>query len=300
MNRDHRQAAPEVHDLAARLERGELIYYAQCPFPLPQGEDRELLFRQQLAAFGHKNISYNPADSRVSGCVRHDPGDEARLADVLEQFARSVTAWVEKELPLYQGGLRPDRANLHPEEEATRRLRLRARNDLLHIDAFPTRPSHGDRILRVWVNINPTEPRVWVTSEPFATLLARYGPDLGVSEGAERSWLESAARAVGNGLLRLFRPGSAARSVYDTFMLRFHDFLKTHDLFQERAPKQLWSFPPGSAWMAMTDACTHAVLRGRYALEHSYFVSQTVLALPDESPAALLARRRATAHEQVA
>jgi hypothetical protein len=73
-------------------------------------------------------------------------------------------------------------------------------------------------------------------------------------------------------------------------MLQFHDYLKANDEFQERAPKKLWSFPPGSAWVVMTDACSHAVLRGRYALEHSYFVDQSVLALPDESPAALLAK----------
>ena len=48
----------------------------------------------------------------------------------------------------------------------------------------------------------------------------------------------------------------------------------------------------------MTDACSHAALRGRYALEHSYFVDPKVLALPGESPAALLeaaARERARA-----
>jgi hypothetical protein len=30
------------------------------------------------------------------------------------------------------------------------------------------------------------------------------------------------------------------------------------------------------------------VLRGRYALEHSYFISPAALAVPDESPEALL------------
>ena len=29
-------------------------------------------------------------------------------------------------------------------------MRLRARNDLLHVDSFPTRPVRGDRILRVF------------------------------------------------------------------------------------------------------------------------------------------------------
>ena len=73
-------------------------------------------------------------------------------------------------------------------------------------------------------------------------------------------------------------------------MLRFHDFLKANDEFQERCFKRYWSFPPGSTWLAMTDTASHAVLRGRYALEHSYFVAPQSLALPEESPPALLAR----------
>src|SRR5271154_6832068 len=56
--------------------------------------------------------------------------------------------------------------------------------------------------------------------------------------------------------------------------------LKAHDEFQERAPKKLWTFPPGSVWLAMTDACSHAVLRGRFALEHSYFRSEGARRIP--------------------
>jgi len=72
-------------------------------------------------------------------------------------------------------------------------------------------------------------------------------------------------------------------------MLRFHDYLKGHNEFQERGAKRLWTFAPNAVWVAMTDACSHAVLRGRYALEHSYFVAPHGLVVPDESPAALLA-----------
>ena len=33
-----------------------------------------------------------------------------------------------------------------------------------------------------------------------------------------------------------------------------------------------------AVWLAMTDACTYAVLRGRFALEHSFFITPRVLA----------------------
>jgi hypothetical protein len=73
-------------------------------------------------------------------------------------------------------------------------------------------------------------------------------------------------------------------------MLRFHNFLKTNEEFQDRCRKRIWNFPPGSAWMVMTDTVSHAALRGRFALEHSYFIAPQTLALPHESPAALLER----------
>ena len=73
-------------------------------------------------------------------------------------------------------------------------------------------------------------------------------------------------------------------------MLRFHDHLKANAGFQEREPKCIWKFPTGAVWLAMTDTCSHAVLSGRYALEHSYFISPETLALPEESPAALLSK----------
>jgi hypothetical protein len=84
--------------------------------------------------------------------------------------------------------------------------------------------------------------------------------------------------------------GRRRRTVYDTFMLRFHDFLKANEEFQERGPKRFWTFLPGSAWVVFTDTASHAALRGRFALEHSFFVAPQSLALPHESPPALLER----------
>jgi hypothetical protein len=93
------------------------------------------------------------------------------------------------------------------------------------------------------------------------------------------------------GVTGLLHPSLRPRSAYDAFMLRFHDYLKGCDDLQERGPKRRWLFGPGTVWLAMTDACSYAVLRGRGVLEHSWFVRSEGLALPDEAPAALLAAR---------
>jgi hypothetical protein len=272
--------------LAERLERGEVEHFPVCPFPLPQGHDRSFLMEQRLGGGRHKNVSYDPRTGRAAGFVRRSPAQVERLRTLLAAFSEDASAWLARVLPPYAGVWRLDRATLRPEEEATRNLRLKARNDLLHLDAFPSRPTNGWRILRLFVNINPTEPRVWVTSESFARLLERYGEDVGFPARHGPGW----ARRLGRQAVRLFYPAHPLRSPYDTFMLRFHNFLKANDEFQERSRKRFWSFQPEAAWLAFTDTVSHAVLRGRFALEHSYFVPPDALALPAESPAALLAQ----------
>jgi hypothetical protein len=272
--------------LAERLERGEVVYYPTCPFPLPEGDDRRFLLEQQLASRAHKNIGYDPRTGRASGFLRHTPEQARRLRNLLAEFARAATGWLSAVLPRYAAGWEPDRVSFRPVEEATRRLRLKARNDLLHVDAFPSRPTNGARILRLFANVNPTEPRVWITSDPFAELLARYGRQVGLPDDPRLDW----GQRLREGVLGIFRPGRRRRSVYDSFMLRFHNFLKANEEFQKHCPKRHWQFPPGSAWIVITDTASHAALRGRYALEHSYFIAPETLALPEEAPAALLER----------
>jgi len=282
---------PVIHQSTAsleeRLEQGELVLFPECPFALPETEDRQFLLQQKLRELTHKNISYDPIRNRVKGFQRSSPEQEDRLRGLLAAYSRTAMEWLENALPRYRGGCQRDRASFRSEEEATRRLRHSARNDLLHIDAFPNRPARGRRILRLWTNLHPSEPRVWVTSDLLSQVLERYGPRLGVPQPEQASWLGG----LGRGLLRLVLPGRVRRSPYDSFMLRIHNALKQSDEFQERCPKRLWVFPPGSTWMLFTDARTHAELRGQFALEHSFFIEPRSLVCPDCSPLALMQGR---------
>lgn len=278
--------AADPSDWAPRLERGDIVHFPVCPFPVPAGDDLAFLLRQRLASRAHKNIGFNPHTGKVTGYARQGGNQTEQLHRVLGTFARDVTAWVAERLPRYAAGWQLDRVSYRPEEEALRKLRLTARNDLLHVDAFPSRPTDGWRILRVFANVNPTEPRVWITAEPFACLLQRYGRAVGLPDGRRPRLF----RRLREHVLTLLRPGRSRRSAYDEFMLRLHNHMKADAEFQKDCAKRRWEFQPGSAWMVITDTASHAVLRGRYALEHSYFLAPGTLALPEESPAALLAR----------
>ena len=277
-------APAQPASLEERLERGEVEYLPVCPFPVIAGDKLAFLLEQRLASRAHKNISYHPQTDKAAGFLRHSAEQAERLRRLLANFSGDATAWLAHALPRYGAGWRLDQVSFRPEEEATRKLRLKARNDLIHVDAFPSRPTNGQRILRFFVNINPTEPRIWATSQPFGKLLERFGNEVGLPVSQEAAW----PRRFKGTLLRLFYPGRPARSVYDSFMLRFHDFLKANEMFQEKGPKKFWTFAPGSAWIAMTDVASHSVLRGRFALEHSYFIAPHTLALPEQSPPALL------------
>src|SRR5258708_20760040 len=186
MPADHSQlasAAPGgamASSFEERLERGEVLYYVNCPFPLLQGDDRLFLLQQKLANRAQKNISYDPHTNKVSGFARTSKEHADRLRDLFAAFSSSATTWMSNMFPRYSRGWQLDRVSYRPEEEATRRLRHKARNDLLHVDAFPSRPTNGQRILRLFVNINPVDSRIWVTSDPFAKLLERYGAKAGL------------------------------------------------------------------------------------------------------------------------
>ena len=206
-----------------------------------------------------------------------------RLQSLLADFSRSH-AWLSKPcraMPRAGASIR----SLPPRGRGDTRFGGR-RNDLLHVDAFPNRPTNGHRILRLFVNINPSDPRVWVTSDNFARLLERYGSEVGLPTSTRPTW----KTWLRGEIVRMFRPGTRPQTAYDEFMLRFHNFLKAHATFQERCFKRIWNFQPGQTWLVLTDTCSHAVLRGRFALENSYFIAPETLALPDESAAALLAR----------
>ena len=176
-------------------------------------------------------------------------------------------------MPRYRQRWSLDYASLRPIEEAGRKLPYKKRNDLLHTDAFPTRPTQGGLILRMFWNLHPARPRVWWTSDPFEIQATRYATAAGLGRIAHRGRL---AKTV---LRRLGLP-LAERSDYDEFMLAFHDYLKSNAEFQANCPKYRLESLPGAAWMAFTDVVPHSVESGQFAMEQTLIVPRDALAVP--------------------
>ncbi len=271
------------------LEAGNILFFPSVPFPFPQEEIDFLLKQKQGNAKGRKNIAYKPQIDKLTNHDQSDAESAERLKEILRNYSLRAVSLLTRLLAPYASDWKVDYTSFRPFQEMGRNLRLRARNDLLHVDAFPTRPLHGDRILRFFTNINPEESRCWITSEPFAELAKKYGAS-GVAFPKSASY-----SLMGRILWKMKRRLKAGlkiplRSPYDTFMLRLHNFLKEHEDFQKNCPKDHWEFPPNCCWAVFTDQVSHAALSGQYALEQTLLIPVKSLLWPEQAPVRVLER----------
>ena len=283
-------ASPQQRrDWCERLEEGNILFFPQTPIALDPADLQFLRGQQQSDSSLHKNIAYKPLADALSGfdAKSANPAAVARLRGIMQHYSQSVTSFLSGFLAPYAGRWQLDYASFRPQEEEGRDLPLRRRNDLLHTDAFPTRPTHGARILRFFNNIHPTRTRDWVVSDAFRTVATKYAPaEIALPQPGSSMGRAFKSLAAGIGL------GAAApalkRSPYDDFMMRFHNFLKENHDFQSTCAKYDYQFPAGSSWMVYTDMVPHAVLCGQYALEQTYLVSSEAMVAPQHAPLTVL------------
>ena len=168
----------QVRDRCSRLEAGDVLYFPQTPVSIPPDDLTFLLGQQQTSSSLHKNIAYKPDRDKLSGVDEKAaaPAEVARLHEVKRRYSKSIEDFLSSFLVPYQKRWRLDYASFRPLEEKGRDLPVRRRNDLLHTDAFPTRPTQGWRILRFFHNIHPTRTRDWVIGEPFARVVGAFTP----------------------------------------------------------------------------------------------------------------------------
>jgi hypothetical protein len=272
--------------LCSQLEAGNILFFSRPPFDIPQDDRSFLLGRTQTSSALHKNVAYRPAEDRITGLAKSEEVEAARLRLILKNYSQNAAQFLGELLPPYAGKWKLDFASFRPLEERGRPARLHARNDLPHFDSFPTRPTNGDRILRFFTNLNPSQNRVWTTSQTFAAIGPHFAKSLGLPRPRSANPLARGVRALAS-TLRL--PG-AHRPPYDNFMHRCHNAMKEDASFRESCPKQRWEFPPGSSWIVFTDCVSHAVLEGQYALEQTFLISRQAMVDPEKSPIAILER----------
>jgi hypothetical protein len=259
----------------AALEAGKVLYFPHIAFTLMAGE--QSFFTPGIRDPKVRNISLD-AGGRLKGAVG-DQAVQSGLAAMIGRFREQAKSLIDALFPRYAGGLRLAPTSYRPIQVETRVQSWRADDRRLHIDAFPSRPNQGERILRIFTNVNPEGiPRVWRVGEPFEDMAQRFLP---------RARPYSRWQAM---LLNALHVTKSLRSEYDHLMLQLHDGMKSDSDYQENAPQVTMPFPPGSTWVCFSDQTSHAAMSGQYLLEQTLHLPVAQQYHPDASPLAILTR----------
>ncbi|MDE2182336.1 MAG: Kdo hydroxylase family protein [Alphaproteobacteria bacterium] len=268
-------ASDEQGDAVGALEQGSILYFPHLNFTLRSGEERLLMPR--VLDHGGKNVSLEP-DGTLSHATLSG-GTKDCLRGMMVRFSDAAAALVETLFPTYRGRVDLGPTSFRPVEIEGRKARPLADDTRLHVDAFPSVPMNGRRILRVFANVNPDgKARLWNVGEPFAdmarNILPRAKPPI---PGA--AWFYAAVGAT-----------VGRRTPYDELMLGLHHGAKLDLAYQAKCPKTPIDFPPGAVWMCYTDQVVHATLKGQHALEQTFYVPVGAMADPSRSPLRVLER----------
>jgi 3-deoxy-D-manno-oct-2-ulosonic acid (Kdo) hydroxylase len=267
--------APDIQAAAlTALEAGRVIVLPRLPFILEEPE-RKFLSTSALDDT-RKNISFDPATGVAHGTALAGE-DMTRLVAMLNRFGEHAEMLMHGLVPRYAPMLERARTSFRPAEIAGRTVKPRKDDKRLHVDAFPTRPMRGRRILRVFTNIAPDgTPRAWRIGEPFPEFAAKFLPKLHFGMPGQ-AWIMSHL-----GLTK------GLRAPYDFLMLSLHDAGKLDTAYQASAPATEITFPPGTTWLCFSDAVLHAATAGRYALEQTFHIPVEVMARPELAPVRIL------------
>jgi hypothetical protein len=182
-------------------------------------------------------------------------------------------------VPAYAKSLRTAPTSFRPSRVETRAQSWRADDRRLHVDAFPSRPNYGERILRVFANVNPEDqPRVWRVGEPFEVVAKHFMPRF-------KSYSRLHAQ-----MLKALHVTKSLRSEYDHLMLQMHDAMKKDMDYQQDAHQVTMPFSPGSVWVCFSDQTSHAVMSGQYMMEQTFHLPPEAQYDPSSSPLAILTR----------
>jgi hypothetical protein len=258
------------------LENGKVLLLAELPFPI-QPDEVDLL-RPDVSGAERKNISLDPRTGRL-GNTALPPGEATRLTTLLRRFATDSARLLTDLLPGYAPTLEQARTSFRPNEIAGRSYSPRHDDRRLHVDAFPSRPLRGKRILRLFSNVAPDgTARAWQVGENFEPYAKRFLPQAGRPLPGSAWLLERLGITKGR------------RSVYDHLMLGLHDRGKLDAAYQATAPHADVRFASGTTWLCFTDQVLHAALAGHCALEQTFHVPVSAMADPRLAPLHVLER----------
>jgi len=268
--------SPEIVAKAAdALETGKLLYAPQLLFELSESE-RKFLSPDCLGGKS-KNVSFRP-DSGVLNGTRCGGSERNELLGMLQRYYNRASDLLQALCPGYSNHLTSGFTSFRPAEIAGRATSWRHDDTRLHVDAFPSRPMQGLRILRVFTNVNPQMPRIWRVGERFEQAAAKFLPGIKPPLPGPAS------------LFYWLRIVKGRRTEYDHFMLGIHDRMKADQGYQSQVSQTQLAIPPGTTWGCYTDSVSHAAMSGQFAFEQTFYLPVSAMKNPERSPLRVLER----------
>jgi len=256
------------------LENGKIILLPQLAFKILS---HEMAFLS--ANYAHKkskNISFNMKTDALNGAI----GSNEELQQIkwmMQRYANTAFQFITHLFPSYQDALVTGRTSFRPIEIQGRISSYRKDDTRLHVDAFPATPNQGQRILRLFTNVNPNgRDRVWRVGEPFIQVAEQFLPTV-----SHFSKLHAM-------MLKKLKITKSYRTHYDHIMLQMHDHMKKDLNYQKKAAQTEIRFAPGQSWIVQTDHVSHAALSGQHVFEQTFYLPVSAMANPELSPLAVL------------
>lgn len=261
----------------AELESGKVLYFPHLRFALSDAETA--LLDPALVDPKRKNISLNASTGKLTGVVVEDARKDA-IAALVQRYYESTLQLLSHLAPAYLPELAKPTTSLRLHRIGTWKNSWRKDDTRLHVDAFPSRPTGNQRILRVFNNINPHgQARLWRVGEDFQTLTGKFLPGMTPFHPSV-AWL-----------MHKLHITKTRRSHYDHLMLQLHDRMKADMDYQQNGEQESFAFPPGSTWICFSDQAPHAAMSGQFMLEQTYMMPVGAMQQPALSPQHVLKRQ---------
>lgn len=273
------RAEESDHDnIVNHLEKGDVLYFPSLPFVLTSEETA--LLDPALVSPKRKNIMYQVDQDEVRGTAE-DISDAKKDAvkGLLKRYSEASYKLLTDLIPEYKGKLHSpmNTLRLNAIDDWSDSHSFRKDDRRLHVDAFPSRPLHGKRIIRIFNNINPNGiPRKWRVGEAFPDLAKRLLPQV------------KAYNSLGASLLDTLQITKSRRTHYDHIMLQFHDMMKEDQNYQDNGIQWDVDFMPGSTWICFSDQTPHAAMSGQFMLEQTFQLDVEDMVDAEKSPLKVL------------
>lgn len=266
-----RLAAAGPRTISDLLEQGNIVYFPKCPVPLPPEADLETLRNELPGQLTRKNVSYHPEADSVRGIRKTSPIYPVAYR-TLTAVRQDIAAFTRRVMPELMRNAPIATCSLRPVEESGREIDAHKASELIHFDAGAYGATNGDRLLRFFINVNPTRERVWVSKGDFRSVFPRYSNRAGFTgPGGHVGRLDKGALDhLRSGLIKGLSSIAPLVKVldsspYDRAMKRFHDFMKdTPDFQSDPVGHAEVHFAPYSAWAVFADGVSHGCLSGQH------------------------------------